>query len=473
MRKYLIILLIFSIFAGLWACKKDRFTTNASDKLAFSADSILFDTVFTTVGSTTRSFKIYNRHKESIRISSIRLARGSASNFRINVDGTPGISFNDVEIAANDSAFVFVEVTVNPSSANTPFVITDSVAFSTNGNEQYVKLEAWGQNAHFHANEYLNCNEVWTNDKPHVIYGLVVIPPGCTLTIQQNVRVHLHAGAVLAADSAASLIVNGALSSEVTFQGDRLEPEYNEAPGQWGTIYLSAKSSASSINYAIIKNGYIGIRCDSFPSSGPRLTIKNTFIRNMSAAALYGIDSKIDGYNSVFANCGQYVGAFTIGGQYSFYHCTFANYWNYGTRQFPTLLLNNYYTDVNDNIQTRSLDSANFYNCIIYGDADDEIRHDQSTNTGPAFNFKYHNCVLKTTYNTSFSNYVSCVVNLDAAFMNAGANDYRLGSTSSAINAGDLALLGWPGFSFLNNDLKGDARTIDGPPDCGAFEYEP
>src|SRR5207302_6741249 len=144
-------------------------------------------------------------------------------------------------------------------------------------------------------------------DKPHVVYGYVIIPAGCSLTIQQGVHVYMHAGSILVADSAATLIVTGAQHNEVIFQGDRLEAEYAEAPGQWGYIWLYHLSVNNNINWAIIKNGYIGIRCDSFPSSGPTLTINNSIIKNMATAAIYGIDSKITGYNSVFANCGQYV----------------------------------------------------------------------------------------------------------------------------------------------------------------------
>ena len=466
-------MIIASLFTGLYSCKKDRLITNSAAQLDLSTKSILFDTVFTTVGSTTKYFKVYNKHDQPIKISSIRLGGGSNSNFRINVDGTPGIQLNDIEIAAKDSAFVFVEVTVNPNSNLTPFVIRDSVIFTTNGNDQQVLLEAWGQNAHFYANQYLTCNQIWTNDKPHLIYGTVIIPSGCSLTIQQGVRVFMHAGSILVADSAATLIVNGAQHSEVTFQGDRLEPEYAEAPGQWGAIWLYKESVNNSIDWAIIKNGQIGIKCDSFPTSGPTLTIKNSIIKNMSIFALYGVDTKITGYNCVFANCGQYVAALTIGGEYNFYHCTFGNYWSYHTRQFPTMILNNYYTDINSNLQTRALDSANFYNCIIYGDVDDEIKLDQSTNSGPAYNFDFHNCILKTTNGTSNSHYQSCVVNNDVSFRNPSINDYRLSPLSSAINKGDASIPNRIGLSFLNLDLLGSPRIVDGAPDCGAYEYYP
>ena len=134
------------IFSG---CRKDRFETDSSSKLEFSTDTLTFDTVFTTLGSATRLFKVYNKHKHTINITSVKLAGGVQSNFRINVDAVPGTTFKDVEVLGNDSIYVFVEVTVDPNKLNTPLVIFDQVVFITNGNLQQVVLEAWGQDAHF------------------------------------------------------------------------------------------------------------------------------------------------------------------------------------------------------------------------------------------------------------------------------------------------------------------------------------
>src|SRR6187402_1742724 len=102
----LIITICFSI--SLVSCKKDKLLTDPSATVAFSQDSILFDTVFTTIGSATRNIRVINRNSQKINISSIRLEKGQASNFFLNVDGTPGKAVNDVEILANDSIYIFV-----------------------------------------------------------------------------------------------------------------------------------------------------------------------------------------------------------------------------------------------------------------------------------------------------------------------------------------------------------------------------
>jgi hypothetical protein len=167
------------------------------------------------------------------------------------------------------------------------------------------------------------------------------------------------------------------------------------------------------------------------------------------------------------------VAALTIGGRYNFYHCTFANYWNNGNRQFPVLLVNNYYKDADENIISRDLDSAYFYNCIVYGDlsSGDELKLDASTNTSFAYNFKFRNSLLKTTFNTAVNGYENVIVNADPYFYDIGNGDYRIKNPFAApavIDKGD------PAFGALfPNDLTGKPRMVNGDPDIGAYEYEP
>ncbi|HPD54413.1 MAG TPA: hypothetical protein PLI08_10740, partial [Bacteroidia bacterium] len=141
--KNALLLAFFGLLIGFSSCKKDEFITDGDAKLEFSTDTVIFDTVFTTVGSSTEVFVVYNRNDQPVKVSSIRLATGDQSMFRLNVDGLPGRSFSDVEIGADDSIFIFVEVTVDPNNQNTPLVVTDSILFETNGNLQDIDLVAW------------------------------------------------------------------------------------------------------------------------------------------------------------------------------------------------------------------------------------------------------------------------------------------------------------------------------------------
>ncbi|MGZ4037961.1 MAG: hypothetical protein ACXVPQ_09055, partial [Bacteroidia bacterium] len=309
MKKLLLIpVIIVLIVTGFGSCKKDKLLTDPSAKLNFSADSVLFDTVFTTAGSSTRQMRVINTHKQKIKISSITLQGGTNSPFIVNVDGAKGKSFSDIEIAANDSIFIFIQVNVNPTNSNSPLIITDPVQFVTNGNQQVVHLEAWGQDAYYHhptnaikyvqggylaystvANTVNTATTVtWPKDKPHVIYGWLVVDTLQTLGIDPGVKVYFHQNAGLWVYPGGTLKANGALGNEITFQGDRPEADYADVPGQWDRIWINEGSKGNVLNYCIIKNGYIGVQAELLfrdfynPKSQNLLTITNTQIHNMS-----------------------------------------------------------------------------------------------------------------------------------------------------------------------------------------------
>lgn len=468
-------LLIFS------SCKKDEPLTSSTAKLEFSTDSILFDTVFRYAGSTTQVFKIINRHHQKMNISKAYLGSGTSSAYKINIDGistTPSAPvIRDIEILADDSLFVFVQVHVNPSQ-NAPLLIKDSVIFEINGNIQDVKLTAIGQDVYLHKplpgkfysiiSGFNSPDTTLPNDKPHLFFGYVVVDSARIVRIQEGTHIYLHNHAVLWVYKDGTLIVKGIHGNEVTFQGDRLEAGYKELPGQWGKIWLSAGSKNNEIDWAIIKNGGIGVQADTVVTPGvPNLKISNTIIKNMQAAAIYGQGSHIWANNCVFANCGQYVAALTIGGKYKFEQCTFANYWNQEQRTTPIIALNNYYVSGGSLYVIRDLDSAYFGNCIIYGDIADEVGLDSST-YGGIFNYKFDHCFVKTGLNTANGlHYDSVYPNTDPVFKDASINDYQLTQGSPAIDKGTTNII-------ISEDLNGKPRPNPNTsiPDLGAYEFQ-
>lgn len=465
-------LLVYCI-SIFYSCKKDEFIEDANAKLEFSEDSILFDTVFTTIGSVTKQFKIYNRNDQPIKISSITMGKGTASQFKINVDGVSGSSFTDIEIPKKDSLFVFVEATIDPTNVNSPLIVQDQIVFTTNGNTQTVQLEAWGQDAYYHypdthidgfPNFSIICNSgsnVWINDKPHVIYGYAVVDSNCTLTIQAGVKVYLHQNAGIWVYRYGSLKVQGTLAEPVTFQGDRLEVDYKDLPGQWDRIWINEGNTNSQIDYAIIKNGFIGLQIEPLSQVlSNKLILSNTIIKNMSGIGILGGASTIIGTNNVVANCGQYLAALTLGGSYSFRHCTFANYWNMSERTTPSIYINNY-----NSANAIDLDSAYFGNCIIDGALANEIQLDSTS--GPyKFKYKFEFSMLKTGLNTSNSfHYTSPFVNKSSAFIDPSVNDYRINTSSFAKDIGDSTIGAKAKYDLLQKD-----RTTDAGPDLGAYE---
>jgi hypothetical protein len=471
-------LIFFLLFLS---CRKEKFLTDSSSTIEFSTDSVLFDTVFKYAGSTTKQFKIYNPHKQPIRVSSIYLAGGQSSAFRINVDGISSDRFSDLEILAHDSVFIFVQVSVNPTQ-NAPLLIKDSVIFETNGNYKDVKLTAIGQDVYLHKPDHFPTNGLppysitgregvdttLPNDKPHLFFGYTVIDSDCKLTLKAGTRLYFHTDAVLWVYDKGSLIVDGEYKNEVIFQGDRLEADYREMPGQWGTVWFSKGSLNSKINWAIIKNGKIGVQVDSVATPvNPTVKISNTIIRNMQKAAILGQGARIWGTNCVFANCGQYVAALVIGGSYRFEHCTFANFWNQSNRTTPLLALNNYYESTNNQYVIRNLDSAYFGNCILYGDQEEEIGIDSSI-YGGKFSYRFDHCILKTARVVSNAVYYKNVYkNSVPEFKEKEKNDYHLLSNSPAIDKGYSNL--------ISTDLENKPRPNPSSsiPDLGAYEFYP
>ncbi len=477
MKKTALILILLFLTSLFFSCKKDKLITDPSAKLDFSQDSVLFDTLFTTIGSTTKYFRVYNNNDQKILISNIRLARGQSSPYRFNADGLYGTSVNDIEIDAHDSIFVFIEVTVDPTNVNNPLVIRDSLLFETNGNIQDVDLEAWGQDAYFHlpADKIVLSGGVlyygidsmgtWPADKPHVVYGYTVVDSSNTLNIDPGVNVYFHNNGGIWVYRFGTIKVNGTYTQPVTFQGDRLEPEYQDEPGQWDRIWINEGSTQNEINYAIIKNGFIGIEHQVIMSivDPMKLKINNTIIQNMSGWGIFTGHGNIEGFNNVVVNCGKNVMALTQGGKYKFYHCTFANYYNKEERQDAVLFMNNY-DAVNG---TLAFDTTSYFgNCIFDGANTEEVGFDTSA-TANAFNVLFENCMLKTSYNLNNSHFINCLQNQPAAFKNPGAYDFKINSNSAAKDAGKPSL----GIAFPV-DLDNKARNVDMAPDIGAYEFQ-
>lgn len=479
MHKYIGIIII-AIFIGFTACRKpSQFSDDESLKVSFSTDTVTFDTVFTSIGSSTRQLMIYNNNDENLKISSIRLESGNQSQFSINVDGLSGYEFSDLELYAKDSLYVFVRVTINPNDHNNPFFVEDKIIFETNKNKQAVSLTAYGQNANYIvADQQIagfpkfkiiadSLQEVrWTNERPYVVYGYALINSYGTLVIEPGTQVHFHDGSGLWAYSEGQLRVEGTPENPVVFQGDRLEDFYADKPGQWDRIWLmeAREGYGHSINNAIIKNGFIGIQAQTFEKANRAfLNIHNTIIDNHTGMGIYSNLYNLTASNFVISNCGNYAIALTGGGQYIFNQGTVANYWSQSTRTTPSLFFNNTYQNPFDG----NLYAYNFNfemnNCIMYGNQEDEF--DTEFYAGPDTTYIFNNTILKTKRNNDI-NYNECLFNVNPKFVDKETN-YHLDTLSPAIGLGNSKY----STGTLEYDLDGVARENN--PDAGAYQYVP
>ncbi len=496
--KYLFFLLPLTL--ALFACnKEEKFTTRNSDQLEFSLDTLHFDTVFTELGSATRYFRVYNRHKESIRISKIWLAGNEQSKFNLNVDGIPGDVHQDVVIYPNDSIYVFAEVSINPDDplSISPFFVYDSVMFETNGNVQSVTLEAWGQNANYIPNRWskdsivlYSCGGgevIWDDPKPYVIYGIVAFD-NCTLTIPAGARIHVHGGVSRTKDlddqtviynsgrlfftGLGRLQVLGTLENPVVIQGDRLEENFAEADGQWTGIILSGASKGHRIEYATIKNSLFGVYVDS----SAEVSLKNVAIYNTSGAGLFAYHAKVAAENCLFYNNGTNNVQLGYGGTYNFTYCTLANY---GTDASALSMGNGICDDpLCENPPRINKLTAKFLNCILFGSKRDEIvitdfTGEQGRNPFQ-LDYSFQNCIIRADQidnaNLGIPDFFDhCIASInakpqDALFVNTNEEDFHLDTLSIA----EGMAIPVPGILI---DLEGVERDPLNP-DIGCFEYK-
>lgn len=463
-RKTFILLTIISVFCGLLiSCEEEGFVDDPSVKLSFSTDTVMFDTVFTTIGSTTKKFTVKNPYNKKININTIKLAGGKDSDYRLNIDGTQTSGMSNIELNANDSLYIFVEVTIEPNNDNNPLVVKDSVILNTNGNTQDIKLVAWGQDVHLINGEVLK-TQTWQADKPYLVYNSALVDTQHTLTIKPGTKVHFHRNSRFYV--AGSLISDGTKEDPVLFTSDRLEEEYSDTPGQWDGVWLMPGSHNNVINYTNIKNAIIGIQVDTLGSTAsPTLTLSNSKIEHMTYAGIYAQGTTIKAYNNVISDCGEYAVALTLGGSYEFYHTTIANYWTSATRHTPSLLLNNY----NEEKQGRALKKARFNNCIIYGNNGYEIGFDSLKSSG-VLNYRFEHCLIKTgeEIQTTNRNYEHIIENEDPGFISIEDYNFRLDTLSPAIDTGDVET----GETY-SKDIMNNSRNSDEAPDLGAYEYIP
>lgn len=445
-----------------FSCKKDSFNISANAFINFSADTLHFDTIFTNAGSITQSFKIFNLNNQQLHINKIELAGGENSPFKINVNGISQSSFSDIDIAANDSIYVFVIVNVNQNQIKTPFFIRDSILINYNGNSNYVQLDAYAWNARFVKNLTVKHDTTFTNDLPIVLSGNLTVNPLATLSINKGVQIFCHQNT--------SIIINGTLkvygekdsASRVSFKNDRLDDPYKYYPGSWQGIIFTTSSVNNQINYASIENATTGITISGNNNSSPQLLLNACVITNNLNCGLKALNSNVNAQNCLITNCGLH-NLDLNAGTYNFNFCTVASYsYNLLSHSAPVLFL----SDTINATTTFTL-NAGFTNSIFYGEEnafDDEILFFKN---GDKFNTSFDH-VLYKSLNLSGNAFTNCIQNQDPDFITTdqenGVFDFHLLRESVCKDAGKS--------TSIQTDLDGNLRTVGVAPDLGCYEIQ-
>lgn len=482
----LFIFIIFSIIASS-GCFKEEFYTGNDVQLRFSTDTLTFDTVFTTVGSATRIFKIYNDQNKAIKISNIKIENNTNNQFRLNIDGISSNSANDVEIGPLDSIYIFAEVNINPdnSLSISPFVIEDYLVFETNKNIQKILLEAWGQNANYLTGKgkgkafLTTCDlneQVWDDPKPYVIYGTLHID-SCTIRIPQGTHIHIHGGIAKNNDGNfyydgnfyfhkhGKLIVEGTADNPVVFQTDRLEGKYQDINALWSGIYFLPESQGNIIEHAVIQNATVGLYLDSLSS----VELNSVKILHIGAVGIFSNHAELKVKNSLIADIGGYNVVADYGGSISMDNCTV-----YNNNKDDALVLKNYKcldADCN-NIAINTL-KATFRNSIFYGTNKDELLLSDANKDDPSnFNYQFDNCLLQVEdilQNNQYPFFFDHTINSlngkgdENLFLDIEKYDYRPDTMAIVIDKGQY-------IAELLYDIDGLPR--DSNPDIGCYEFQ-
>lgn len=451
----------------LLACRKETFTTDPSARLSTSEDTLHFDTVFTTTGSTTRFFKIINNNGEGIHLGSIRLAGGTTSPFRINADGLEGPVVRGIEIAARDSAYIFVTVQIDPSTEALPFLVRDSIVIDYNGNTSTVQLQAYGQNAHFIRSHRIDAAEEWTNDLPYVILGGMLVSETGTLKISKGCRIYVHADAPVVV--AGSLQINGEQwdSTRVVITGDRLDEPYRDFPASWPGIVFTNTSHDNHIRFTTIKNAFQALSVQGMPATAaPRLVLEESIIDNAYDAGIIGIGSRIQARNILVSNSGKNI-LLLQGGDYHFEHATIVAYPNnFYQRRDPMVF-------ISDNLENNSAGNfalnARFQNCILWGESGGLVKDEILLRKRGSLSYQvvFDHVLWSLKADPALAALTVPAIQTDPGFVAVDPfkriYDFHLKESSAARNKGVV--------SGVPLDLDGNPRPV-GSPDLGAYEKQ-
>lgn len=462
--RYLLLAIVAMLAAvGIQSCISDDFTTSPSVRLRFSTDTVSFDTVFTDLGTPTARLKVFNPEKKAVSISSIRFSNPESA-FSLNVDDISGSTFHDVEIRGGDSIFIFIECYIPESQQGEPFLIDDKLLFNTNGIEQKVIVEAYGQNVTRLRNIEVKEDMTLTADRPYVIFDSITVRPGATLNIEPGAKLLFH--------DKASMVVEGRLNAVgepgklIDMRGDRLDnvlPDvgYDIMAGQWKGIRIAAGSFENRIDYVNMRSTSEGLRIDSTADlSRQKLTLVNSWLHNSQGSVLDSRYAKVDAYGCIFSEAREAVVRLT-GGEHTFSQCTFANYYLFAIPTDPILSLYHLLPDdlINED-NGLPLMKATFNNSIIYGINSDINVGDL---TGSEVYMRY---VSLKSAGSDDANFIHCLWDTDPMFETIREDyyfNYRLKPDSPAIGAGDPSLV--PEQSLV--DIDGIRRLAS--PALGAY----
>ena len=479
MKKWVVYIVCILAFIG---CREYQVSDDPSLRLAFSADTICFDTLFTEQGSATAQLVVYNPNKNALVVDKIWMEDGEA--FRANIDGEPALErLTELTIFGKDSILVFLRVTdFGPMAEEGAILIEDRLHFHlATGATQDVVLEAYAENAtrlgQIGSRTEIAGDYTFTALKPYILFDTILI--GGKMTMEAGARLYMHQGASLVA--LGDVEVKGEMDKPVLIRPDRLDYLFDSVPylyaaGGWNGFYLQSETPRNyELSYVEVLSGNVGMSCVSTCTGTlPTLRMDGCKIHNHT---LYGlvlehVNALVT--NTEISNCGLYC-VYCNGGKQDFVHSTVASFFGYTNIRIQSAQKENTAAVYIDNLSKNGEPTVtSFYNSVITG-----YLSNQLVLATPLEQFYEgvfsHNYLRTDTLLSSNARNNTYWQNTDTAvFRNTFYKykeytyyDFRPDSLSPIRGIGDsIVALPYP------TDREGVSRALMRP-DAGCYQYHP
>ena len=263
----------------------ETFSDNPNFRLEFSQDTIAFDTLISTIPSSTKTLYAFNNNGNGMRVSTIQLEGGAKSLFRVNVDGrylADGI-WHDFEVLKHDSLVIRIEMTPPEVGSTEPLYFEDKLHFTLeNGARQTVVLSGGSIDAYImKGGLIIESDQTLLTDKAYVIYDSLVVKKGATLTLTEGTRLMFHDKAALHVYG--KLLVQGSLEKPVVLRGDRMDHMfdyllYDNTPSRWEGVVIHRGSYGNEFYQCDLHSSLFGIIVEDTEQTVPELTKPSVII---------------------------------------------------------------------------------------------------------------------------------------------------------------------------------------------------
>lgn len=449
MRSILYIIFLIVIVTITVACESDYSFRGTSDSIAFSTDTLSFDTIFTGERTTTAKLMIYNVSDEDMTVENIYLKGGESSQFNVNINGISDTQASDIRLRSKDSLYIFVDINPLETSDIEPYILEDRIVVSSGSNTWETVLIAYGQNVTRVSGTLTDLH--WNEGLPYLVTSTVTVDSASNLIIDAGTQICFADDASMKVYG--QLNINGTLENQVLIKSNRFEEFYDNIPGQWNCIAIEIGSTGNSIEYAEIANGLYCLTVDS----AAQIDLNNVILRDASHGAILAFDADINITNSILYNCGGSLVAM-YGGRLSMLHCTLSNYFPWETRSVATFF-------ATSAPQYPEIESLTIANSVIIGNLSNELQLDSIATEQATIANSYIRLKSETQI-ADDERFTDVIIGSLPGFIDRSSYNFQLNANAAARDIGNADYAADAPTDFIGNE-----RLTDAAPDAGAYEY--